>query len=1422
MASATPSQPSTKETSNYAQLCRLLVEVGSLMLREIFDRVCPPENLHAVLTNPKNHAKLQTLRKKRVLTTFQWGKLYPVSKTSVSSGNFDTSLLLFLLRNIFGLNFPASGRNNLPPGSDTSPEADITRIKFFRDRVFSYAANASVDDPTFSLYWNNIKDTFLRIGGTCYEEVINDPTLHCMDADLEEHYQELLREWLKDDDRITDKVHEDKIVKKARKEGDMENSFDISEQNSWERETVLMPGENTSAENGNGSPPELIVKLPKLCDLPAISSSWETVELPVDIVLLAVEDCEFLSCFAYLKEPFKSYHISTGPVYFGCMGDDQGKKMKIALMRCSKGPDVPQGSLSVSKDAISVLRPKAIFSVGACSGLNSKKVKLGDVVVSAKLITAVYKTPPSRDIGNLIKHVADGWKAPLQNADEYNAKVYCDGVVLSISEANRDMIRKHPEAIAVEMEGGGVYAAAHDFKTEWVVVKGIKDFVDETHSSSKKWNEIACVMAASVVANILNDPVIFQDWPHFNADSLSDLRDTTEKIEIEMKEVKETLCSLTTTVEKSTDEGIFDPTELINGIRQLYKTREGWLSPFPWCEEFQFFLGNIFTRLKVVRRKKTRGEISNVFVDMSSILDPYEECSAPRTVLIEGEPGMGKTTYCKKYAYDWATKQQEPQGCGSTAFKVVLLLKCRDIHSDVWEAIDDQLLPRDIDEEVKQQFCRFIRENQSSILLILDGLDELPSSKLSMFSELIEGRVLPKCHLVATARHEAGKEVRKCCDVLLQIEGFTEEHVKGFVTKYFKERTDLATKLSQRMSRDKNLREIAANPLNTALLCLLCEEFEGTLPESRAQLYLDMVECVLRRYRKRKGLLEKIEDLTNHYKPQLNHLGKVALNGLLDDKLDFNESELRNHAKDLTEFGFLSVQPGGSKLRQTLHYAFLHKSFQEFFAAFFISSQIQSKEMKPEELVSDPRYFVELKQILLFSCGILAMKCDEQVVALVKSLTNKVNKNEGRGAKIVLEAINECKREKSDFHSHLLKSFGTGLNLTNLDLSRNRISDAGATCIAEAIKVNKTLTNLYLHNNGISAAGATCIAEAIKVNKTLTNLDLSGNDISAAGATCIAEAIKVNKTLTNLDLDNNGISDAGATCIAEAIKVNKTLTNLDLSWNGISDAGATCIAEAIKVNKTLTNLDLRGNGISDAGATCIAEAIKVNKTLTNLDLSLNDISDAGATCIAEAIKVNKTLTNLDLSWNGISAAGATCIAEAIKVNKTLTNLYLHNNGISAAGATCIAEAIKVNKTLTNLDLRGNGISDAGATCIAEAIKVNKTLTNLDLDNNGISDAGATCIAEAMKVNKTLTNLDLRGNGISDAGATCIAEAIKVNKTLTNLDLSLNDISDAGATCIAEAMKVNKTLTNLDSSGNGISAAGATCIAEAIIVNKTLN
>ena len=769
--------------------------------------------------------------------------------------------------------------------------------------------------------------------------------------------------------------------------------------------------------------------------------------------------------------------------------------------------------------------------------------------------------------------------------------------------------------------------------------------------------------------------------------------------------------------------GAFDPTELIDGIRQLYESREGWLSPFPWCEEFQYFVGDIFTRLTVVRRKKTRGEVTDKIITMSSLLDPHEECSEPKTVLIEGKPGIGKTTYCKKYVYDWATKKQNTHDC-VTDIKVVLFLKCRDIKSDIWEAIDDQLLPRDIDENVKKQFFQFIRANQSSILLILDGLDELPSSKVPMVSEIIAGRVLQNCKVVATARHEAGVKVRKFCDTLLQVEGFTEAQAREFIAKYFKEKSELAEKLSARISRDENLREMCANPLNTALLCVMCEEFDGTLPEKRTTLFLNMIECVLRRYRKKTELPDTKEDLTNLYKPQLKTLGFIALNGLKQDKLDFEENELGKHASDLAAFGFLSVHPGGSKLRRSLRYAFLHKTFQECFAAFYLCCEIQDKRTTPKELVSDDQYFLDT-QVLLFSCGILAEQSDQEAEALVSSLGKRVNNPASkncRSVKFLLEAINECKRKKDDFHLRLARCFGSDLNQTDLYVEYQFLSEGLAIILSEVIRANATLKTLGFCFGCISDSGATSIAEAIKVNKTLTSLDLSNNGISDAGATSIAEAIKVNKSLTDLKLFGNGISDAGAKSIAEVIKVNETFTCLDLSNNRISDAGATSIAKAIEVNKALTHLKLSGNGISNAGAESIAFAIEINKTLTYLNLSFNRISDAGATSLAEAVKVNQTLTSLNLSKNRSSDAGASSIAEAIKVNKTLTNLNLSRNGISDAGARSIAEAIKINKTLTYLNLSFNSISDAGATSVTEASKVSKTLTDLNFFGNSISDA----------------------------------------------------------------------------------------------------
>ena len=208
MASAAPAFHSTKETTNYARLCRLLVDVGANVLRETFEKKRPKGSLHTVLSSPPTHAILQTLRKKRVLNPTQWGKLYPAIKSSVSSANFDVTLLMVLLRNICGLVPPPTGWDTLPPATDLTPEADIVRIKYYRNTAYGHASDASVDDATFSQYWQDIQVALVRLGGTCYQDAIDDLKTECMDPEIEEHYQEILKQWVKDETNIKERLDE--------------------------------------------------------------------------------------------------------------------------------------------------------------------------------------------------------------------------------------------------------------------------------------------------------------------------------------------------------------------------------------------------------------------------------------------------------------------------------------------------------------------------------------------------------------------------------------------------------------------------------------------------------------------------------------------------------------------------------------------------------------------------------------------------------------------------------------------------------------------------------------------------------------------------------------------------------------------------------------------------------------------------------------------------------------------------------------------------------------------------------------------------------------------------------------------------------------------------------------------------------------
>ena len=134
---------------------------------EVFDSCNVRLTLHTILA--ASNPSLKSLRSRRIINATQWGKLFPAISTSVSSKHFDITLLMTLLRNICGLAPPVTGWDVLPAATDLSREADIARVKYFRNTVYAHAEHASIDDATFNTHWKEIRDTLVQLGGATYK-----------------------------------------------------------------------------------------------------------------------------------------------------------------------------------------------------------------------------------------------------------------------------------------------------------------------------------------------------------------------------------------------------------------------------------------------------------------------------------------------------------------------------------------------------------------------------------------------------------------------------------------------------------------------------------------------------------------------------------------------------------------------------------------------------------------------------------------------------------------------------------------------------------------------------------------------------------------------------------------------------------------------------------------------------------------------------------------------------------------------------------------------------------------------------------------------------------------------------------------------------------------------------------------------------
>ena len=169
------------------------------MLKKTFDRYHPPPNLASDLNT--NYSILNNLFRKRVLNKHQWDELFPSSGGVPDSNRFDITLLFLLLTTICGLSPPLTGWHTKPPPGDNSLEANLARVKFFRNVLYGHVNSTGVDETSFSSFWQEISTTLHYLG-------LDQAEIDRLEAEKggEQDYLDALIEWAESEENIKAKL----------------------------------------------------------------------------------------------------------------------------------------------------------------------------------------------------------------------------------------------------------------------------------------------------------------------------------------------------------------------------------------------------------------------------------------------------------------------------------------------------------------------------------------------------------------------------------------------------------------------------------------------------------------------------------------------------------------------------------------------------------------------------------------------------------------------------------------------------------------------------------------------------------------------------------------------------------------------------------------------------------------------------------------------------------------------------------------------------------------------------------------------------------------------------------------------------------------------------------------------------------------
>ncbi|XP_069750415.1 NACHT, LRR and PYD domains-containing protein 3-like [Narcine bancroftii] len=679
----------------------------------------------------------------------------------------------------------------------------------------------------------------------------------------------------------------------------------------------------------------------------------------------------------------------------------------------------------------------------------------------------------------------------------------------------------------------------------------------------------------------------------------------------------------------------------VNPGRMMYQMTQGW-NLVEQCELKEEIINNSY-----------KDEFTQLFTN--------NDGNMPRTTIVCGVAGCGKSKMIQKIIHDWATKYTDKQ------FTSIFKFKCHALNS-IRNRTNLNNLILDAHPYLKNCLDNLWREPKK-MLFIFDNYDTLNRAINSPIDErnsvpfhqciepqsycyvsdivhsLIQGNLLNGCSILITTRPWKLEDLRQTrLDATFQLAGFTTDNTKEYFHHYFQDAV-YAEQIMQMTGQSEILRCMSCNPL---LCSILSSYLKSQKSQGAGQIRAINCTRVLSAYLL--DLLQRCGYDRETSRKCLQQLGEMAYQGIACRKYSFETSALSDLNYYLPNFTSAFITQVPEKDKCDFKWKFSYSIIQDFLAALTkiqITPGSQLKEILDAcIMVNDDRFKTFSRFIFGFSSRNLAdcfqwklgsfpSDVSTRVTEWIrKSMKNRMSNIDRKGSQVLFLNMLHCLFEFDD--KELNREIMEGLQSIRFDQCVLKSLDCAV--LSSVIDCSEEIKELHLNSCGVKMEE---IQQLQSVLHKCKRLRLGVNDLGDSGVKLVSTALREQDCkIESLEVNSVGLTQYGAENLVAALSTNRSLMELDLGDNQLGDSGVKLVAEAL-VNPycNIRKLCLKEVGVTDCGVEDFVSVLSTNRSVTELDLGSNLLADGSVPALRLLIQSLPTLQRIWLRGNHFSGSG---------------------------------------------------------------------------------------------------------------------------------------------------------------------------------------